>query len=118
MAINDTQVYFAHNFNYQKVAINTSATVSVTNNTPNFDSFTIDHNLGYIPSCRVWYDPALGRRFPISLEQYTDDISFNSEVNQVDVKAYLTTTQLVIQLINASGSTKYVTYWARIYYDT
>ena len=117
MALNDSQTFFASNFNYQKIAFEGSATQSIPNNSPNFETITIDHNLGYIPSAKVWYDPALGRRMPLSLQQYQDDGFAVNYTNLTTGRAYLTTTQLVIQFTNASGSSKNVTYWYRIYYD-
>jgi hypothetical protein len=118
MALDPENTLFATGYNYQKVALKNSGTVVVPNNTPNFDTNTITHSLGYIPSVRVWYDPGNGRRFPISEEEYTDDTSFTSETNQVVARAYLTTTTLVIQFKNASGSNKTVNYWYKVYYDT
>lgn len=118
MALDINEALFNTDYNYQKVALSGSGTSTITNNTPNFTNVTISHDLGYIPSVRVWYDPDNGRRFPISQEQYTDDTSFTSQVNSVIARAYLTTSNLVLQFSNASGSSKDVTYWYRIYYDT
>lgn len=118
MAVDVDNTNFSTGFNYQKIAFKDSDTVTVPNNTPNYSTHTITHGLGYIPSVRVWYDPELGRRFPISEEAYVDDVGLTSEVNDVVARAYLTTTTLVIQFRNASGSDKDITYWYRIYYDT
>lgn len=118
MAADSTDVYLTSEFNYQKIAVKGEASVVVANNSPNYASVTIPHNLGYIPSVRVWYDPNTSKRFPLSIEQYVDDSTFTSEVNLVDAKAYLTTANLVIQFKNASGSNKTVTYWYRVYYDS
>lgn len=115
MAVDESNVQFLTSFNYQKIADADSATVAVPNNSTH--TITITHNLGRIVSVRAWYDPALGKRFPISIEQYVDDTTFNSEVNLVDAKAHLTTNTLVIILNNATASSKDVTYWYRIYYD-
>lgn len=119
MALTDIEnTWFTTEYNYQKIAFKASGTVVVPNNTPNYSTTTITHNLNYIPSVRVWFDPASGRRFPISDEDYIDDLSFTSENNSVVARAYLTTTTLVIQFRNASGSDKTINYWYRIYYDT
>jgi len=112
------QTLFNTDYNYQKIALKGEFTVSITNATfPSAVTQTITHNLGAITSARVWYDPALGRRFIISQEQFVDDSSFASEVNLVTARAYLTSNTLVIEFFNASGSPKSVTYYYRIYYD-
>lgn len=95
--------------NYQKIANIGSDTVSSSGN------YIVSHNLGYIPTARVWYDPGLGKRFPVSVETYVDDTTINSEVNDVHVRIRLTTTQLIIEITNPVGAN--VTYWWRIYYD-
>lgn len=103
----EKDISFSSLFNYQKLAFNTSQTESVGVGTT---TVTISHNLGYIPSIRVWYDPALGRRIPITTWQIT-------ETNSVSVRAYLTTTTLVLT-VNNTVSTKSVVFWYRIYYDS
>lgn len=113
-----SQVYFSSDFNYQKIAVSGTSTVSVPNDAVNFTSVTIPHNLGYIPSARAWYDPALTRRMPISIEQYQDDDFSTNYTNLTAGRAYLTTNNLVLQFRNASGSTKVVRYYYRVYYDT
>lgn len=118
MAVNENNVLFTTGYNYQKIALKSTGSVSVPNAPTTFTSVTINHNLGYIPSVRAWYDPALGRRLPLSLEQYQDDDFSTNYTNLVVAQAYLTTTTLVLQFRNSSGSTKSVNYWYRIYYDT
>ena len=118
MALDIDEALFNTDYNYQKIALSGSGSVVVANNTPNYAATTIAHNLGYIPSVRVWYTPDNSKRFPISQEQYVDDSSFTSEVNLVVARAYLTTNNLVLEFSNASGSNKTVTYYYRVYYDS
>lgn len=117
MAVDTDNAHFSTAFNYQKIASEGTGSVSVPNDPINFTDVTIAHNLGYIPSVRVWYDPQIGQRFPVSEEQYVDDISLASQVNSTVARAYLTTTSLILQFRNASGSSKTVNYWYRVYYD-
>lgn len=106
---------FFSGFNYQKIATKGNSTHTATVGST---TVTIPHNLGYIPSVRVWYDPDNGQRFPLSNEQYTDDTTSVSEVNLVSARAHLTTTDLVIEYTNSdAGSHDVTTYW-RVYYDT
>lgn len=98
---------FSTAFNYQKIAMDDSLTQNIGIGTTDV---TILHNLGYIPSVRVWYDPALGKRFPISTWQITED-------NSVGVRAYLTSTDLILTVTNPATS-KDITFWYRIYYDS
>jgi hypothetical protein len=104
MAESDAQFLTA--FNYQKLAVNSSRTDAVAVGTTNL---SISHDLGYIPSIRVWFDPELGIRAPVSTWQIT-------ELNSVGVRAYLTTTTLEIQIANPA-TPKNITTWYRIYYD-
>lgn len=119
--MDDSKVQFSTAFNYQKIADKSpkgGETVSATASWPSYTTIkTVSHNLGYIPSVRVWYDPQIGRRFPVSIEQYTDDDFSTHYTNQVGIRVRLTSTQLIIQAGNASGSTKNVTLWWRVYYD-
>jgi len=109
-------VFFSSLYNYQKVANEGTTVVSAPNATTT--TYTVTHNLGAITSVRAWYSPATGEILPISEEQYVDDTSFTSEVNLVTVRAYLTTTTLVLEVSNSSGSTKSVSLNWKIYYDS
>lgn len=115
MALDETKTFFSSSFNYQKIATRGTGSVSVPNGTP-FTAVTITHNLGYIPSARVWYDIGTGR-FPATTEQFVDLVSFTSANNFCLARYYFTTTTLVIEFQNQSGSTKTFNYWYRIYYD-
>lgn len=117
----DASKQFDSRFNYQKIFVKSSQVDSIADSGSTGGlpvEVTITHNLDYIPSVRVWYDPGNGRRFPIGEGQYDDYDSGVDETNRVTVDhSYLTTTQLVIGYLNASGSTQNVTTYYRIYYD-
>lgn len=113
----DTDILFSTSFNYQKIATIGSQTNSCASGTTT--TVTIPHSAGKISSARVWYDPALGRRFPASFEQYSDDNTAAIETGSVTVRSmYLTTTNLVITYANASASAKNVVTYFRVYYDS
>lgn len=118
----DAQKLFDTRFNYQKIATKGSQTDTVVDSGPPpaiLTTITVPHNLGYIPTVRAWFEPDNGRRLPISFEDLTDDSTFISETNGIAVSSsYLTTTDLVINYINLSGSSRNVTTYWRIYYDT
>lgn len=111
------QIQFdATQFNYLKLVAEGSATTAIANSPATPVEVTIYHNLGYIPSVRLWYDPETSKRWPFSGVQYSDFLGA-AHNNTVTGFAYVTTTQLVIQFYNGSGSSKNVTYWYRLYYD-
>lgn len=106
---------FSSDFNYQKIAIDSSGTTSVTNT--NAFNVTLNHNLGYKPSVRVWFDPAQSRRYMASQQDYLDIVTFQSVTAFCWCSYYVTNSQLVITFRNQSGATRVFNYWYRIYYD-
>ena len=67
----DSQKLFSTEFNYPKILLNDSTTNAVAG-TGFVVTVTIDHNLGYIPSFRLWFDPDNGRRFPMGDATFSD----------------------------------------------
>lgn len=44
-----------------------------------YSTYTVTHNLGYLPLVRAWYDPDnSGSRFPLNGQQYADVSNFYS----------------------------------------
>lgn len=115
----DSNKFFSTGFNYPKILLNDSTTDAVAG-TGSVVTVTIDHNLGYIPSFRLWFDPDNNRRFPIG-DALFDDFAVPIHVtNQVSAQGnvYATTTQIIIGYTNTFGEpTKDVTTYYRIYYD-
>lgn len=107
--MNEELASFATGYNYQKLAAKDSVTYNLAAGTHNR---TITHNLNRICSVRVWYDPGTGRRFPAFNQPW--QITENSTVG---VRSYLTLNTLEVRIFN-SGSTKDITIYYRIYYDT
>ena len=114
-----SKLNFDTDFNYPKIAFSGSQTDAIPTYLGSLTDITIDHNLGYIPFVRVWFDPDVGRRFIAGNSLYQDiDGDLTDWSNGVATgNIYLTTTQLVIGYANLSGSTKDVTTYYRIYYD-
>lgn len=114
-----TLLNFDSDFNYLKIALSGSTTNAIPTFAGSETDITIDHNLGYIPAVKVWFDPDMNRRFIAgnSLYQDVDGDSTDWTNGVVTGYIYLTTTQLVIGYANLSGSSKDVTTYYRIYYD-
>lgn len=99
--------------NIQKAYINVQETYTVPGSY-SYNDYTIDHNLGYIPSARVWYKPVAGRWYPLALNQMSED---TSDFLEYTGAFSLSTTQLTISLVNLSGSDADIDIQARIYID-
>lgn len=107
---------FSSSFNYQKIFDNDSSTVNVPGLSGTAQE-TISHNLGYIPTARVFYEPEPGNLWPLNGQQYLNSGGGPDETVNVTAEAYVTTTQLVIDFENVGSSSQNVTYYWRIYYD-
>lgn len=109
-----TDFKISTDFNYQKTAINEQDTVFVP--AASNASATYDHNLGYIPSARVWFDPnANGIWYPLTYQQFSDSVT--GDVFETGGSYYLTTTQLVVNLFDSFGGGKDIPIAVRVYYD-
>jgi hypothetical protein len=111
---------FNTDYNYQKVYLDGSTTVSVPDSggpPPVPTTYTVVHGLGYIPTARVFYEPVSGQIWPASKWQYPNTGGGSGAPLDTTVSCYLTTTSLVFSIINTSGSTKNVPVYWRIYVD-
>lgn len=99
--------------NNQKILLNTQQTLDV--GSPGYEgTYSYDHNLGYIPSARVWYEPVSGRWYPITIRQYNDSVSFGFLELLGDYS--ITTTSITVRVRNLGvGSSCNV--WVRLYLD-
>lgn len=114
-----TLLNFDSDFNYQKIAFSGSRTDTIPTFAGVETEIAIDHNLGYIPAAKAWFDPDMNRRFIAGNMLYQDvDGDSTDWTNGVTGYIYLTTTQLIIGYANLSASSKDVTTYYRIYYDT
>lgn len=130
MAITDhlDQVEFYSELNYQKMAIEDSGVFSVPFSVDT--TFVIPHNLGYVPTAKVWYEPiiqlnnsnvalASNQIWPIAGFQYGDFVNTPWTFNLCTmVYSYLDSQNLYIVVNDSSGSTVNIPFYWRIYYDT
>lgn len=110
---------FNTDYNYQKIYLDGSTTVSVPNSggpPPVPTTHTVVHGLGYIPTARVYFEPVSGQLWPVTKWQYDAGTGSGSTLF-VTASCYLTTTSLVFSIINTSGSTQSVPLHWRIYVD-
>lgn len=120
-----TQAEFASPFNYQKIATQGTADVSIS--AFGTTTFTIPHELGYVPTARVWFEPVAsngstdaptGEVWPLTSYEYGDIlnpvVTFFLETGGY---AYLDTVNLYIVLSDNSGSATSIPVYYRIYYD-
>lgn len=119
MSINDNtdKVNFSSTFNYQKIASEGRQIVQVPFTTDTL--VTIPHNLGYVPTAKVWYEPYFNSEasqeiWPLTGFQYGDLI--NTLLNTIG-HAYLDETNLYIVLYDTTGITVGIPIYWRIYYD-
>lgn len=106
----NTQFYTG--FNYQKGYLQDSQIFSIPVSSPgppaSETTVTVTHNLGRIGSYRVWFDPALSRRYPVN--QF-------SAANFVSARVHATLNTLVFEVVNLGAGTTNVIFYYRIYYD-
>ena len=100
--------------NIQKEYINLPITISLPSSATYVDTL-VTHGLSYIPSARVWYEPSPGKWYPLSLVQMQDGVLLDAI--QISGSYSLSTSDLIISLVNLSGSAKDVNVWARVYLD-
>lgn len=116
---NYPKTQFASTLSYRKIATEGSQNVSVPFAVDT--TTTIPHNLGYVPTAKVWYEPyinsspvASNQVWPLSGYQYTD---FSTKILNTIGYAYLDSTNLYVVLFDGSGSTVSIPLYWRIYYD-
>ena len=80
-----------------------------------YHTFTVDHNLGYIPSVRAWYSPVSGRWYPLAMTQLADGTG--NDFLQCTGTYALSKQSALIELINFTDSPISVPILVRIYLD-
>lgn len=79
------------------------------------DSITIDHNLGYYPFVRVWAENDNGDIGECHSDGQAPWAAFGEPWQNASAYYYITTTQLIIKLVNNSASTQTRRVYWRIY---
>lgn len=125
MAIDYSKVLFSSGLNYQKIAAQGTTIASVPFTTPT--TITIAHDLGYVPTAKVWYEPyvyqsgsyqASDQIWPLAGFQFGDIVEASPTFDLATIGyTYLDETNLYVVLTDASGSTVDIPIHYRIYYD-
>lgn len=97
--------------NYQKIVGDYSSTIATSDASA---TYTVTHNLGYIPSARAWYQPIADRWYVLTNNQLSNGFSdFLNSAGYLE----LTTTTATINLTNYSGGAISVPVKLRLYLD-
>lgn len=99
--------------NYQKIYL-TTPTAYQTIASGGSASYTIDHNLGYVPTALAYAERQNGKIQELS---YQMSLITGSYLGNLQAYAYLTTTQLVVNVANNNGSDMTIRIHPRIYLD-
>lgn len=120
MINNPSALILSTRYNLQKIYAEGTTVINVVNSIPPFDpvyDYTIfNHNLGYIPTARVFYVPVANQLWPISNSQFSKSDGGTGTLLEIFGNAFLTTTDLKVRLRNVGANTN-VTFYYRIYVD-
>jgi hypothetical protein len=114
MPITDaTKILFSTSNNVQKILFNDSTTVTVPVDSGSvpiiYTPFTVlVHGLGYIPKGRVFIEYPSGQVWPVQAD---------SNMNPLFGRFYFTTSSLIVELDNFTGSSQNVKIYWRVYAD-
>lgn len=117
MPLDISKLIFTSQRNYQKVYINDSGTFSVATTAGGVSIQLATHNLGYVPTVRVYYEPIANQIWPISRDQYDNFKGGPGTTLFMVGSARVTTTGLFVDIINLSGSPQNVKFYWRVYLD-
>lgn len=101
-------------FNNQKILIDEVIVAAAGG-----DTLAINHDLGYIPVAKVWYEAVPGQWFPSSTRQYMDGFSGGGSGVFVAKQCVfmLSTTQCIIEVRDLGSSGLPTNVHVRIYLD-
>lgn len=100
-------------YNNQKILLNTSQTLNV--GSPSFvGTYNYNHQLGYIPVVRVWYEPLPGQWYPLTTRQMQNA----SPLSYLELTGtfWVDTTSLEVEIRNF-GVAATCNIWVRVYFD-
>jgi hypothetical protein len=114
----DTGFIFTTKHNLPKIYLDAAQTVSAPSSpaTPT-TVLTVNHDLGYVPTARVWYEPVSGQIWPLSPNQYDNSDGGPGTTLTLYGRFYVTSTTLVVEMFNSSGGPLNVPIHTRIYCD-
>lgn len=113
MSIDVSKLVFSSNFRYEYIAKKGSVLFTVTTTFPNaVVTYTIPHNLGYIPFFRAWYTFNNISFF----ELFSGSTSYNIGGNGIEIDTvYADTTNLYVTVDNQGAATVSGRIYYRIY---
>lgn len=122
MVPDPSKTIFSTRYNFLKIYVNDSTTLSIadTFNGVSYNTATYllyAHNLGYIPRARVFYEPVSGQLWPMTAAQYAKTNGGTGTQINIFGSYHLTTTGLYVDVKNITGSTQAVSFYYRIYLD-
>lgn len=116
--INDpTKIIFSSRYNFQKVYLEGTATLSLVSSLTPTEYTLATHSLGYIPTARVFYVPVTGELWPLSPLQYSNIDGGVGTMLQIYGSPVMTSSLLKVRMVNASGAPADVVFYYRIYLD-
>lgn len=107
---------FSTRYNLQKIYMEGTTTVNIPILAPATVYNLVDHDLGYIPTARVFYIPVTGQLWPISPHQYSSAGGGSGTTISRFGSPVLTSTSLGVRIRNTGAAADITFYW-RIYLD-
>lgn len=115
--INPVGTTISTRYNFQKIYLNSSSTVSLANTVTPTEYTLVTHSLGYIPTVRIFYEPVAGQLWPMSPNQYANIDGGPGTTLSVYGSPVVTDSEIKVRVVNASGGIKDVVFYWRIYLD-
>ena len=108
--LNPTNLAFSSDFRYEHIAIKSHQPFSVSSFGDT--TYTIPHNLGYIPYFKAWYTYGDGKYFQL----FSGPVSYAIDGNGGQINnVYADTTNLYVEVSENNGSPISGTIYYRIY---
>lgn len=115
--IDPTKTIFSTRYNFQKIYDDDEVTLSIANIVSLTNYTLVTHDLGYVPTVRVFYEPVSGQLWPLSRNQYGNFAGGSGTTLFVTGTVFATSTQIRVAISNGSGSSQSIKFAYRIYLD-
>lgn len=103
--------------NIQKIYIDDTITVPIAFSSSITEYTLVTHNLGYIPTVRVFYEPVSGELWPMSPNQYSSTDGGTGNTLGIYGNPVVTETDLKVRVVRP-GVAVDVKFYYRIYLDS
>lgn len=115
--LNDpTKIVLSTRRNLQKIYLNDSITLSIALSFSPVEYTLVTHNLGYVPTVRVFYVPVSGQLWPLSPSQYSKANGGTGTILPIYGSPVVTDTELKVRVVRP-GIAINVQFYYRIYID-